>query len=172
MTDHATSADAAWWVRALGLTRHPEGGFYRETYRADELVPRAGLPERYDGPRCLCTSILFFLPRGEVSALHRLRSDELWYYHAGAALELHVIAGDGSSQSPVLGSDPVRGEQFQAVVSRGSWFGARVREPGAWALVGCAVAPGFEFGDFELADRQSLVTRYPEHRQLIEGLTP
>ena len=163
--------DAAHWVRALDLTPHPEGGYFRETYRADEVVAPDALPKRYEGTRCWCTAVLFLLPRGEISAFHRLRSDELWHYHAGAALELHILARDGSRQSLVLGPDTVRGEQFQAAVPHGSWFAAHTRAPGAWSLVGCTVAPGFEFSDLQLGDRASLLAQYPEHRQLIEAMT-
>lgn len=167
----ALDSEAAHWVRALDLRPHPEGGYYRETYRAQEVVAPDGLPERYDGPRCWCTAILFLLPRGEISAFHRLRSDELWHYHAGARLEICMLAQDGSLRSLALGPDASLGEQFQAVVPGGTWFAARTRGPQAWSLVGCTVAPGFEFSDFELGDRASLVAQYPEHRQLIEKMT-
>jgi len=159
------------WIAALGLAPHPEGGFYRETYRAAGRIGKAGLPARYGGPRAYATLIYFLLRRGDVSRLHRLRSDEIWHFYAGGRLTLHLIDPRGRYRRIRLGPNPGRGERFQAVVPAGTWFGATVDAPAAYALVGCTVAPGFEFADFELGGRAGLLRRFPAHRRIIERLT-
>lgn len=156
-------------VARLQLARHPEGGWYRETYRSEEAIPASALPARFTGARAFSTAIHFLLERGDISALHRIRSDELWHFHAGSALVVHAIFPDGACRSWRLGSDLAAGEQFQVVVPAGCWFGA---EPaGEYALVGCTVAPGFDFADFELGDRQRLLADYPQHATLVRRLT-
>jgi predicted cupin superfamily sugar epimerase len=162
--------DATWWIAALGLRPHPEGGWFRETYRAAEEIPAAALPRRYGGPRRFATAIHFLLAAGEVSAFHRLASDEVWFLHAGGPLLVHVLF-DRDHQVLRLGPDPERGEAFQAVVAAGSWFGAELAPGADFTLVGCAVAPGFDFADFELGERATLAAAYPQHRDLVERLT-
>ena len=125
-------------IAALDLTQHPEGGFYRETFRAP------------DAPRGASTSILFLLSAGERSRWHRVDADEHWLFHDGDALELLVAdPASGVQERIVLGCDLARGERPQAVVPRGWWQAARPL--GAWTLVGCVVAPAFEFARFEMA---------------------
>lgn len=160
---------AQYWIETLAMSRHPEGGWFTETYRAAELIPIAGLPSRFDGARVFATAILFLLPQGDVSMLHRIAADEMWHYHAGGPLSVHVIHPDGRHQELLLGSSPEHGERFQAVVPAGCWFGAESR--GEYSLVGCTVAPGFEFADFELGRRSDLLDRYPQHGALIRRLT-
>jgi len=165
-TEPMTADDLA---RRLRLHRHLEGGWYSETYRAELVLPAHALPSAYAGPRAAATSILFLLARGDVSRLHRLRSDELWYYHAGDPLVVHVLTPDGAYFRAMLGPDPAADQLFQVAVTAGCWYGA---EPaGAWSLVGCAVAPGFDYLDFELALRDDLVAQYPDQREVIERLT-
>ncbi len=159
-------------VRALDLRPHPEGGFYRETYRAGECLVAEALPPRFAGARAMSTCIYFLLPGDQVSRLHRINSDEVWHFYAGSALTLSVIAPDGALAQVRLGARVEAGERFQAVVPAGCWYGAAVADPGGWALVGGTVAPGFDFTDFELAERAALVAAYPQHRALIERLTP
>lgn len=132
----------------------------------------AHLPARFGGPRCFSTAIYFLLESGQRSHLHRIRSDEIWHFYAGAPLTLFVISPDGCLDETVLGPDVERGQAFQAVVAAGSWYGAIVNEPDSYSLVGGTVAPGFDFADFELADRRALVALFPGHRALIERLTP
>lgn len=158
-------------IRALDLKPHPEGGWYRETYRATESIAAGGLPERYAGPRSHATSIYFLLTSDSFSALHRLKSDELWHFYHGSPLNLHVIQADGRYAPITLGTNLAQGETFQAVVPHGCWFGATVATSGAYTLVGCSVAPGFDFSDFEIADRESLTRAFPQHQALIERLT-
>lgn len=164
------SLTALQLIQQLDLVRHPEGGWFKETYRSTEQIAASALPERFGGERCCCTSIYFLLEQGDFSALHRIKSDELWYFHSGCAVLIHLITADGSYQTLLLGPDAAAGEQFQAMVPAGCWFGAELKEEG-FALVGCTVAPGFDFADFELGKREALLLRYPEHAGLVRRLT-
>jgi hypothetical protein len=156
--------DAERWIRALGLTAHPEGGWFRETYRSTEKLPAGALPARFDGERCLATSIAYLLAAGERSSFHRLRADETWWHHAGGAMHLHFLGNP--SRRVVVGTDTP-----QATVPHGTWFAAEP-EPGAsFSLVGCGVAPGFEYADFELGRRDALLAAHPAERELVERFT-
>lgn len=168
--DRAGGPVAAELIAGLGLTRHPEGGWYRETYRAAGTIPGNLLPEHVAGERSFSTAIYFLLERGGMSALHRIKSDELWHFHAGAALTVHVITPAGDYYPLTLGSDLATGETFQAVVPAGCWFGAETT--GDYSLVGCTVAPGFDFADFEMGSRSDLLGRFPAHAGIIRRLTP
>lgn len=171
------SKSATYWIKKLGLIPHPEGGYFREIYRAVESISVSALPPRFHSPtdlsaandRVFCTGIYFLLTAGQSSTLHRIKSDEIWHFYEGGNLTVHVIYPDGQLTRLDLGSDPEQGEVFQAVVPAGCWFGATVA--GDYALVGCTVAPGFEFADFELGDRDQLLQTYPQHKSLIEQLT-
>ncbi|NVN90034.1 MAG: cupin domain-containing protein [Desulfuromonadales bacterium] len=169
MPTHDSRHSATFWINTLGLIPHPEGGWFRETYRASESIPPAGLPDRFNGPRSLCTAIYFLLERGQFSALHRIRSDEIWHFHEGAPLIVSVLTPEGEQYDIPLGRDAKSGERFQAVVPAGCWFGAEPQ--GDFSLVGCTVAPGFDFNDFEMADRTDLTSRFPQHGTLIQHLT-
>jgi len=151
---------------------HPEGGFYAETYRATESIPKAALPDRFSGDRSYSTGIYFLLESDNFSAFHRIQSDEMWHFYAGNPLEIFVINPvNGDLQVIRLGSDPDRDESFQAVVPAGSWFGSRPASGSEYCLVGCTVAPGFDFLDFEMAERESLLRDFPQHASLILELT-
>ena len=171
MAESGTARSAACWIEDLGLQKHPEGGYFREMYRSGETIARDALPDRFPGARAFSTAILFLLEGREFSALHRIRSDECWHFYAGASLTLHIIGTDGTYAPVGLGRDIENGEAFQVVVGAGYWFGATVNDPESYALVGCTVAPGFDFEDFEMGGRKDLVKRYPEHRSIIERLT-
>jgi len=157
-------------ITQLELVRHPEGGWFRETYRSTESVSAQALPERFDGSRVLSTAIYFLLEEEEFSALHRIKSDEMWHFYAGSPLLIHAIFPDGRYSARRLGSDCAAGDLYQVVVSAGCWFGAELAGK-QFALVGCTVSPGFDFADFEMADRQQLSACYPQHAELIERLT-
>ena len=163
--------EAELWIDALGLSPHPEGGYFKEVYRSPEMSEPAGLPERYGEPRALGTSIYFLLRSEDVSKLHRLRSDEIWHFYAGTPLTLHILTPDGNYRTDLLGNDPGRGENLQVCVNRFHWFGATVNREESYSLVGCTMAPGFDFDDFELGEREELLSRYPEHEELISRLT-
>jgi hypothetical protein len=165
--------DAAYWIEKLALEPHPEGGFYRQTYRADLLLSKEALPSNFKGPRHAATAIYFLLDGENFSAFHRLRSDELWHFYLGASLIVHVIDPEGSYSRIHLGTDSEATEVLQAVVKAGCWFASEVggKDGKAFGLVGCTVAPGFDFEDFELANYEQLVQHYPQHREIIAKLT-
>jgi predicted cupin superfamily sugar epimerase len=163
--------DAAYWISRLNLTKHPEGGYYRSTYASPVWIAQSALPPGFTGSRLASTAIYFLVDGSNFSAFHRLQSDEVWHFYAGSALAIHVIAPDGRASEIRLGGDPESGESFQGVVKAGCWFGARVKDRQSFALVGCTMAPGFDFEDFELATRAELTGLFPQHRDLIERLT-
>jgi uncharacterized protein len=152
------------WIERLGLEPHPEGGWFRETHRSTQLVesPR-------QGERSAFTSILFLLEPPQVSKLHRIDSEELWNWHAGSCLRIHVLSGGGEKEIRRLG--PERDSVFQTVVPANHWFGAEVEDEEGWCLVGCAVAPGFDFAHFQMGDRRRLLGEYPLHAETILRLT-
>lgn len=162
---------AQYWIDKLGLVPHPEGGYYRETYRSSLSIAREALPPQFSGPRLVSTAIYFLLEGENFSAFHRLHSDEMWHFYAGSALLVYVMEEDGRCSEIPIGNNPEAGEELQAVVKAGCWFASRVRDPDSFALVGCTVAPGFDFEDFEMGKRSELVSLYPLHRRLIEQLT-
>lgn len=158
-------------IASLKLLRHPEGGWFRETYRAEESISSVTLPDRVGGDRAVSTAIYFLLERGDVSALHRIKSDELWHFYSGARLTIHVLTPAGEHREILLGPATDKGETFQAVVMAGCWFGAEVTGEGEYTLVGCTVAPGFDFADFEMGVCKELSARYPEHVEIIRQLS-
>jgi predicted cupin superfamily sugar epimerase len=162
---------ARQWIDRLGLVRHPEGGYYRETYRCAESSPAAALPPRFGGARSFCTAIYYLLEGDDFSAFHRLRQDEVWHFYDGAALTLHVLTAGGSYRTLRVGRDLAADELPQAVVVGGDLCAAAVSVPDAYTLVGCTVAPGFDFADFEVPGRAELCRLYPQHRALIERFT-
>ncbi|GGA97358.1 cupin domain-containing protein [Puia dinghuensis] len=162
---------ASYWIEKLQLTPHVEGGAFGEVYRSELILPRSALPLFFQGNRCASTSIYFLLAHGQFSAFHRIASDELWHFYFGDPLLVYEITHNGRMMEHRLGQNPELGETFQTVVKAGSWF-ASVPAPGSeYALVGCTVAPGFDFADFELAEREALTTQYPEHAEVIGRLT-
>jgi len=158
-------------VRKLDLLPHPEGGFYKEVYRSEEKIPAIGLPGRFFGERNFATGIYFLIEKNNFSTLHRIKSDETWHFYDGDALEVIEIDLKGNLRTTFVGRDLNKGEVFQYTVKAGHWFGSRVREGGNFSLVGCTVAPGFDFQDFEMADRVKLVSEYPRHKGIIEEMT-
>jgi uncharacterized protein len=194
----AKHPEARQWIEHLQLLPHPEGGYFRETYRSVDSIPLSVLPERFGSDRqslyrqapdqqtselrtfesesalpyrSCCTGIYFLLESHQFSALHRIKSDEMWHFYAGSGLTVYQIRPTGQVAKLRLGKDIGGGETFQGVVEAGCWFGAVVEKPDSYALVGCTVAPGFDFHDFEMAEREQLLQTYPQHRQLIERLT-
>jgi len=151
---------------SLALSPHPEGGYYRETYKSVEILP--------SGRPC-ATSILFLLTHENPSNFHRLDAEEVWYYQSGDPLTVHIIDVNGAYCEIQIGPNVLEGHVLQAVVPSGVWFGSSVSTPTedgeGWALVGCMVSPGFNFEGFELADRAALTASYPEYSEIIKKLT-
>jgi uncharacterized protein len=158
-------------IRALGLEPHPEGGFYRETYRCEEILPTEDLPDRYSGSRVFGTCIYYLLTADTYSMLHRLQSDEIFHFYIGDPLEMLQLFPDGSGKILRIGTDLQQGMLPQVVVEKGLWQGLRLCEGGEFALVGTTVAPGFDFRDFETGDRKSLLKAYPAFSKMIRALT-
>ena len=158
-------------IEQYGLQPHPEGGFFRQTYRSPGLIPRAALPAEFAGDRHFSTAIVFLLKKNDFSALHRLRQDELWHFYLGGAMRLVMIAPDGKCTETILGRNGAAGDVVQALVPAGYWFGARPVEGATFSFVGCTVAPGFDFADFELANRTDLLEKFPGLETVILGFT-
>ncbi|RCR66888.1 cupin domain-containing protein [Larkinella punicea] len=163
---------AQYWIDAYRMQAHPEGGYFAETYRSAEKIPHEALPARFSGERSFSTGIFFLLENHNLSALHRIQADEMWHFYAGGPLLVYVIHPSGELEIIRLGNNPEQGEVFQAVVPAGCWFGSKPAPETAYSLVGCTVAPGFDFADFELANRTELLNDYPQCREVIELLTP
>ncbi len=163
--------NADYWIQQLQLTSHIEGGAFREVYRSELTISQRALPIFFQGSRNISTSIYFLLASGQFSAFHRIASDELWHFYYGDPLLIYEIGHTGGLIVHRLGPDIEKGENFQAIVKAGSWFASVPAADSEYALVGCTVAPGFDFSEFELADRAALVKQYPQHQVIIESLT-
>lgn len=161
---------AAYWIEQLNLLEHPEGGFYKETYRSEETISSTGLPERFKGDRNFSTAIYFLLRSQDRSVFHRIKSDELWHYHAGSVLNIYVLQHNALTTHK-LGPDIEAGQSLQIIIPANCWFGAKVADAGTYTLAGCTVSPGFDFQDFEIADREKLYQTFPQQRSIIDLLT-
>lgn len=164
--------DAACWIEKLNLQKHPEGGWFKETYRSGETISAENLPDRYGEERCFSTCIYYMLEANDQSVFHRLKSDEFWHFYTGtSAIKLSVISPEGNLTQHLLGADPDYDEVFQLLIPRNHWFAAELTNKKGYALIGCTVSPGFEFSDFEMAQRAKLSTLFPQHQELIQKLT-
>lgn len=152
------------------LQPHPEGGWYKETYRSNEAIPENALPARFTGNRTFSTAIYFLLEQGNFSAFHKIKSDECWHFYAGDALEIFILLPNGELEIILLGSDIENKQAFQHVVPANCWFASRPAKESRYCFVGCTVAPGFDFADFEMANANDLIKTYPLHSQLIHDL--
>lgn len=159
---------ASFWVDQLALLPHPEGGFYRETYRSVQTHQTENL--EFPHKRSWSTSIYYLLEKGDFSAFHKIKSDELWHFYAGESLYVYVIHASGRLEIIKLGNKPEKGEVFQAVVPAECWFASRPSNESTFSLVGCTVAPGFHFEDFEMAKAASMVKDFPQHAKIIQEL--
>lgn len=162
--------DATFYINHLKLQPHPEGGFYREIYRAAEGITADALPVRFSGDRNFSTSIYYLLQQGEYSAFHCIKSDEGWHFYAGGTLLIHIIDRAGNYKCQKLGSNLAEGEEFQFVVPAMVWFASEPAPGAEFILGGCTVSPGFDFADFEMADKKELLKSFPQHKNIIERL--
>lgn len=158
-------------IKKLELKPHPEGGFFRESYRSSGSINPESLDSSYHGSRNYCTCIYFMLTSENFSAFHRIKQEEIWHFYDGSPIRLHIISAEGKYESYLIGRNILEGEVPQLVVKGGDWFAAEVTEKNSFALVGCTVSPGFDFKDFELADKTSLVSKFPKHREIIQKFT-
>ena len=150
---------------------HPEGGFFARTYHSSGVIPKAALPAEFTGERYFSTAIVFLLKENDFSALHRLRQDEIWHFYLGGALRLVMISPGGKFSETILGQNVTAGSVVQAIVPAGCWFGAKPVEGAVFSFVGCTVAPGFDFADFELAKRSEILPRFPDLETIILEFT-
>ena len=161
---------ASYWIKRLDLRPHPEGGWFREVYRSSDTIPSCGLPHRFpaSSERATATSLYYLLESGQISAFHRIRSDEIWHHYDGSTILLHTLSSIGEHAVARVGHEP--DAQLQVVVPSTCWFAAEVEQSSGWALLGCTVAPGFSFDDFELAARADLLKQFPHRSGLIARL--
>ncbi len=160
---------SAYWINNLELLPHPEGGYFKEVYRSTETMLQDCLPERFSGKRAFSTSIYFLLENGQRCAFHRIKSDELWHFYNGDPITIYEINEIGNLTEHKLGVNLEDGCTPQIVIKANSWFAAC--STGEYTLVGCTVSPGFDFEDFEMADRDLLSKKFPNYRILIEKFT-
>lgn len=156
---------ADYFIQMLNMTPHVEGGYYKECLLSSDPIEKENLSSK-----TLWSSIYFLLQTGEVSHFHRLKSDEVWYFHSGMPLTIYMISPEGELSYKQLGLDISKGELPQVLVPKGYIFGSALNEEG-YSLVGCMVAPSFSFDDFELFERAELLERYPQHEDIIKKLT-
>lgn len=156
-------------IQSLNLQPHPEGGYFSETYRSEGTLKQKS--EEFPDGRNFSTAIYYLLGSEDISMFHRIKSDEVWHHYEGSSLTIHVIHQDGSYQKLRLGKDYEKNQQPQQVVAAGAWFGVTVDQSDSFALCGCTVSPGFDFQDFEMAERGILLQKYPEHNEIIKKLT-
>lgn len=158
-------------IKKLDLKPHPEGGYFKETYRSSGSINLESLDRAYSGDRNYSTCIYFLLTSENNSAFHRIKQDEIWHFYDGSPIKLHTISEDGKHNSYIIGRDILNGELPQLVVKGGDWFAAEVMNEDDFSLVGCTVSPGFSFEDFELPSRNELLQKFPEHKELITKFT-
>src|SRR4051794_7713172 len=159
-------------IRLLNLQPHPvEGGFFRETYRSAAVLPGSVLPD-HGGPRSVSTAIYYLLKPGHVSELHVLPGDEVFHFYLGSPVVMLQLWPDGSGREVVLGSDVAAGQVPQLVVPAGVWQGTRLLGGDGFALLGCTVAPGFDYADYKGGSRAELTNRWPTFAEKIARLTP
>ena len=155
----------------LNLSTHIEGGFFKETYRSDEIISGRAIPERYGSPRCFGTAIYYMITADTFSAIHRIKSDEVYHFYSGETVEMLQLFPDGAGKTVILGADIINGMTPQVSVPRGVWQGLRLHKGGNYALMGTTVSPGFDYTDFETGSRKKLLKEYPDFKELIIALT-
>ena len=158
-------------IEKLELEPHPEGGYFRETYRSKGDISQENLGTEFNSSRNYSTCIFFLLTSESFSAFHRIKQDEIWHFYDGSPIRLHTISEGGDHNEYVIGKDILNGEQPQLVVNAGDWFAAEVINEDDFSLVGCTVSPGFSFEDFELPARKELISIFPQHKDLITEFT-
>lgn len=158
-------------INQLGLIAHPEGGYYKENYRSDGEIAPASLWKEAKEPRNYSTGIYFLLEKDQFSAFHRIKQDEMWHHYLGGTLILHVIDENGNYKKIKIGKDIQNNERLQYVVPANCWFASEIFDKDSFVLCGCTVSPGFDFRDFEMPNRDFLITQFPQHKVVISQLT-
>ena len=158
-------------IQELDLQPHPEGGYFKETYRSEGEISNNNLPTQYKGKRNYSTCIYFMLTSDTFSAFHKINQDEIWHFYDGSPIRLYIITEKGAYSEHVIGRNFSNGEVPQLIVPGNSWFAAKIINENDYSLVGCTVAPGFDFSDFILPERSVLVAQFPQHESIISELT-
>jgi uncharacterized protein len=158
---------ATEYIEALNMQKHIEGGYYVETFKSQYFVPSANLPDGFTGKRALMTSIYFLLEGNDISKLHRVRGDEIWFFHDGSPAIIEIINPNGKIEKKILGTDVKSGQLPQIVIPADTWFTAKIAEADSFVLIACTVAPGFEYDDFELANPEKLTLEFPHLKEFI-----
>jgi predicted cupin superfamily sugar epimerase len=158
-------------ITHFDLQEHPEGGYFKETYRSEGSIPKSVLVDKYSGSRNYSTGIYFLLTSDTFSAFHKIHQDEMWHFYKGSPLTIHMISPNGIYSSQVVGMNFENGALPQFTVPAETWFAAEVNEPNSYSFVGCTVSPGFDFQDFELAEQETLTELFPAHQEVIERFT-
>lgn len=158
-------------INKLKLQPHPEGGYFKETYRSEGLITQEYLGSKFTGNRNYCTGIYFLLTSDIFSAFHKINQDEMWHFYKGSPLTLHIISPEGNYSKISIGNNLDNNEVLQFVVPAAHWFATEVVTKNSYALAGCTVAPGFDFRDFEMPNRETLLALFPQHSEVITRLT-
>ena len=157
-------------IAHYSLLPHPEGGWYKETYRSSNNIIPSALPSTFTEGRFFSTAIYFLLEQGNFSAFHKIKSDECWHFYSGQTLLVYVINAEGKLDIIKLGNDIENGEVFQYVVPANCWFASIPANHAKFCFVGCTVSPGFDFNDFELAKAEDLINEFPNLADEIKKL--
>lgn len=158
-------------IKTFDLQPHPEGGYFKETYRSEKTIETNLIDKQFPSGRNYSTAIYFLIEKDNFSAFHRIKSDEVWHFYEGDALEVIEIDLKGNLIRTEVGRNIKAGQIFQYMVKAGHWFGSRVLKDGEFSFVGCTVAPGFDFSDFDLTRREELINLFPQHKEIILELT-
>ena len=156
-------------IKQFSLLPHPEGGWYKQTYKSNEEIAASALPERFKGQRSFSTAIYFLLEKGNFSAFHRIKSDECWHFYAGDPLLIYIIDESGELKTITLGNEFEKGQFFQFIVPANCWFASKPAPGSEYCFVGCTVSPGFDFADFELANYKRLLGECPRYSEIIRS---
>lgn len=159
------------WIDKLDLLPHPEGGFFKEVYRSSDKIPPRGLPPRYGSERTFSTSIYYLLKSGQFSAFHKIKSDETWHFYSGSPLIIYMLNPLGTCSTEILGNSIENDEKLQLTIPKETWFAAEPQYNDSFSLLGCTVAPGFEFADFEMGKRLELIQKFSDQKEIITKFT-
>jgi len=162
--------DAEYWIRNLKLTRHIEGGYFRETYKSQEKIKKQCLPTRYIDERHYYTTIYYLIKSGEVSKIHKILSDEVWYFHAGTSATIYIFGSNQSLIRKQIGLNILEHEYPQVLVTRNTFFACTVNKPNSYILVSCQVSPGFNYDDYTIPEKNWMKENYPKYSDIIEKL--
>ena len=162
---------ADYYIKRLELSPHSEGGYFKETYRSKGVIKKDALPNDFQSDHCYSTFIYYLLKSSDISKFHRIKSDEQWHFFEGSSLIVLALRENDEFLKFKLGRDLENNEMFSCVIPANSWLAAYPREKDSFSLLGCTVAPGFEYEDFELAEKEELLKQFPEYEAIIKKLT-